>query len=87
MEPMESRPGPARPGVVEGPQPQSEGAGAPRCVCAFLTWSAEEVAEWVAQLGFPQYKVRGWRSGWEPLPSAPPGPVPLYSVCGERVRV
>ncbi|KAF4788585.1 sterile alpha motif domain containing 15 [Turdus rufiventris] len=56
MEPMEPRPGPAGPAVAEGPQPEPEGAGGARPVCPFLTWSAEEVAEWVAQLGFPQYE-------------------------------
>ncbi|XP_032918650.1 sterile alpha motif domain-containing protein 15 [Catharus ustulatus] len=56
MEPMEPRPGPSGPGVAEGPQPEPEGAGGARSVCPFLTWSAEEVAEWVAQLGFPQYE-------------------------------
>ncbi|KAJ7417626.1 sterile alpha motif domain containing 15 [Willisornis vidua] len=44
-------PGGPRPGA-EGPEPE----GAPRAACPFLTWSAEEVAEWVAQLGFPQYE-------------------------------
>ncbi|KAL2303833.1 hypothetical protein Nmel_009112 [Mimus melanotis] len=53
---MESRPGPAGPGVGETPQPEPEGAEGPRSVCPFLTWSAEEVAAWVAQLGFPQYE-------------------------------
>ncbi|XP_027575913.1 sterile alpha motif domain-containing protein 15 [Pipra filicauda] len=49
---MEPRPGP------EGPEPEPElqGAGVPRSACPFLTWSAEEVAEWVAHLGFPQYE-------------------------------
>ncbi|XP_064279817.1 sterile alpha motif domain-containing protein 15 isoform X3 [Passer domesticus] len=50
---MEPRPGPAGSGAAEGPQPQPEG---PPSDCSFLTWSAEEVAEWVAQLGFPQYE-------------------------------
>ncbi|XP_039561415.1 sterile alpha motif domain-containing protein 15 isoform X1 [Passer montanus] len=50
---MEPRPGPAGSGAAEGPQPQLEG---PPSDCSFLTWSAEEVAEWVAQLGFPQYE-------------------------------
>ncbi|KAM3669934.1 sterile alpha motif domain-containing protein 15 [Ammospiza maritima maritima] len=53
---MEPRPGPAGAGAAEGPQPGPEGAGGPRAVCPFLAWSAEEVAEWVAQLGFPQYQ-------------------------------
>ncbi|XP_005047547.1 PREDICTED: sterile alpha motif domain-containing protein 15 isoform X2 [Ficedula albicollis] len=53
---MEPRPGPSGPGVAEGPQLEPQGAGGPRSVCPFLTWSAEEVAEWVAQLGFPQYE-------------------------------
>ncbi|TRZ26341.1 hypothetical protein HGM15179_000695 [Zosterops borbonicus] len=48
MEPGEPRSPHARPGVAEGLQPESD--------CAFLTWSAEEVAEWVARLGFPQYE-------------------------------
>ncbi|XP_036240648.1 sterile alpha motif domain-containing protein 15 isoform X1 [Molothrus ater] len=56
MGPVEPRPGPAGTGAAEGPQPEPEGAGGPRAVCPFLTWSAEEVAEWVAQLGFPQYQ-------------------------------
>ncbi|KAM6273864.1 sterile alpha motif domain-containing protein 15 [Porphyrio hochstetteri] len=51
---MEPGPGPAAPGVAEGPEP--EGAGVPRSACPFLAWSAEEVAEWVAELGFPQYQ-------------------------------
>ncbi|XP_062351377.1 sterile alpha motif domain-containing protein 15 [Cinclus cinclus] len=53
---MEPRPGPARPGVAEGPQPEPGGAGRQPSVWPFLTWSVEEVAEWVAQLGFPQYE-------------------------------
>ncbi|XP_058685789.1 sterile alpha motif domain-containing protein 15 isoform X2 [Poecile atricapillus] len=53
---MEPRPGPAGPGVAEEPQPEPGGAGGPRSFCPFLAWSAEEVAEWVAQLGFPQYE-------------------------------
>lgn len=88
MEPMEPRPGPAGPGVAEGPQPEPEGAGGARPVCPFLTWSAEEVAEWVAQLGFPQYEVRGCRSGRETPAPAPPAPAALNAVCVcERVRV
>lgn len=57
--PMEPRPGP------EGPEPETEpeGAGGPRAACPFLAWSAAEVAEWVVQLGFPQYEVRGCRPG------------------------
>ncbi|XP_032546994.1 sterile alpha motif domain-containing protein 15 [Chiroxiphia lanceolata] len=49
---MEPRPGP------EGrePEPKLQGAGVPRSACPFLAWSAEEVAEWVAHLGFPQYE-------------------------------
>ncbi|XP_031966583.1 sterile alpha motif domain-containing protein 15 isoform X1 [Corvus moneduloides] len=65
MEPMEPRPGPAGPGVAEGPHPEPEGVGGPGPVCPFLSWSADEVAEWVVQLGFPQYEVRGCRPGRE----------------------
>lgn len=81
MGPVEPRPGPAATGTAERPQPEPEGGGGPRAVCPFLTWSAEEVAEWVAQLGFPQYQVRGCRPGRETPPSAPPGAVALSSVC------
>ncbi|XP_030308416.1 sterile alpha motif domain-containing protein 15 isoform X1 [Calypte anna] len=41
-------------GAAKGTEPEPEGKGE-RC-CHFLAWSAEEVAEWVAQLGFPQYE-------------------------------
>ncbi|KAF1497127.1 hypothetical protein FQV18_0005534, partial [Eudyptula minor novaehollandiae] len=59
--PMEPSPGPAGPGAAEGPErePEPEGAGGPRSAFPFLAWSAAEVAEWVVQLGFPQYEVRG----------------------------
>ncbi|XP_075282397.1 sterile alpha motif domain-containing protein 15 isoform X2 [Opisthocomus hoazin] len=53
---MEPSPVPAGPGAAEGPEPGPEGAGSPRSACPFLSWSAAEVAEWVAQLGFPQYE-------------------------------
>ncbi|KAM9014668.1 sterile alpha motif domain-containing protein 15 [Ara ararauna] len=32
------------------------GAAGPEPACPFLAWSAEEVAQWVVQLGFPQYE-------------------------------
>lgn len=60
---MEPSPGPTGPAAAEGPEPEPEGV--PRSACPFLAWSAAEVAEWVAQLGFPQYKVRGCRPGQE----------------------
>ncbi|NWI50031.1 SAM15 protein, partial [Calyptomena viridis] len=56
IEPMGPSPEPAGPCRAKEAEPEPEGE---QLSCAFLTWSAEEVAEWVAQLGFPQYKVRG----------------------------
>ncbi|XP_075609915.1 sterile alpha motif domain-containing protein 15 isoform X2 [Balearica regulorum gibbericeps] len=53
---MEPSPGPAGPEATERPEPEPESAGVPRSACPFLAWSAAEVAEWVAQLGFPQYE-------------------------------
>lgn len=80
MEPGKPRSPHARPRVAEGLQPESD--------CAFLTWSAEEVAEWVARLGFPQYEVRGCRSGRETPALGAACTGGLNSVCAcERVRV
>ncbi|KAK2523910.1 hypothetical protein Q9233_009791 [Columba guinea] len=53
---MEPDPEPAGPGATEAPEVEHEGAGDPRSARPFLAWSAEEVAEWVVQLGFPQYE-------------------------------
>lgn len=61
--PMEPDPEPAGPGAAEAPEVEHEGAGDPRSARPFLAWSAEEVAEWVVHLGFPQYEVRGCRPG------------------------
>lgn len=74
---MEPDPEPAGPGATELPEVEHEGAGDPRSARPFLAWSAEEVAEWVVQLGFPQYEVRDC----PPPPSAPPEPVAVNSVC------
>ncbi|XP_054683019.1 sterile alpha motif domain-containing protein 15 isoform X2 [Grus americana] len=56
MAQMEPSPGPAGPRATEGTEPEPESAGVPWSACPFLAWSAAEVAEWVAQLGFPQYE-------------------------------
>ncbi|XP_065695758.1 sterile alpha motif domain-containing protein 15 [Patagioenas fasciata] len=53
---MEPDPEPPGPGAAETPEVEHEGAGDPRSAQPFLAWSAEEVAEWVVQLGFPQYE-------------------------------
>ncbi|PKU37572.1 sterile alpha motif domain-containing protein 15 [Limosa lapponica baueri] len=53
---MEPSSAPAGPGEAEGLEPEAEGAEGPRAALPFLAWSAAEVAEWVAQLGFPQYE-------------------------------
>ncbi|XP_074959716.1 sterile alpha motif domain-containing protein 15 [Phalacrocorax aristotelis] len=56
---MEPGPGPAAegPGGAAGRQgPEPKGAVGARSACPFLAWSAAEVAEWVVQLGFPQYE-------------------------------
>ncbi|XP_064316551.1 sterile alpha motif domain-containing protein 15 [Phalacrocorax carbo] len=56
---MEPGPGPAAegPGTAAGGQgPEPKGAVGARSACPFLAWSAAEVAEWVVQLGFPQYE-------------------------------
>ncbi|XP_030337420.1 sterile alpha motif domain-containing protein 15 isoform X3 [Strigops habroptila] len=36
-------------------EPSADAAG-PEPVCPCLAWGAEEVAQWVVQLGFPQYE-------------------------------
>lgn len=90
---MKPSPGPVGPRAAEGPEaepePEPECAGASRPACSVLAWSAAEVAEWVAQLGFPQYEVRGCRPGQEALAltGAPPEPVPLNAACVWVVRV
>lgn len=60
-----AEPGARGAGPAEWPQLEPDGAGGPRCAFPFLAWSAAEVAEWVVQLGFPQYEVRGSRPGRE----------------------
>nr|XP_025046348.1 sterile alpha motif domain-containing protein 15 isoform X2 [Pelodiscus sinensis] len=60
-DPGGGKPGGARPETGSGPQPEAESEQEPeepesQPVPACLAWSALEVAEWVRQLGFPQYE-------------------------------
>ena len=82
MAQMEPSPGPAGPRATEGTEPEPESAGVPWSACPFLAWSAAEVAEWVAQLGFPQYEVRDCRPGREaPVLTAASTGGPELCVC------
>nr|XP_025046349.1 sterile alpha motif domain-containing protein 15 isoform X4 [Pelodiscus sinensis] len=64
-DPGGGKPGGARPETGSGPQPEAESEQEPeepesQPVPACLAWSALEVAEWVRQLGFPQYEEISW---------------------------